>query len=563
MDIILSQTEVWQTAVSQLLFCFFVILGLVLFWRNKKPFWFVLSVSVFSALAYLILIYQAKVTWLGLIGDELFITAFLQKVAAGQFFVDYFYSNLPPFYPPLYFWLAGFFGFLFHFNGIQTAHLGIALVIFITPLLIYFGQRYYWSKDKKKIPPWHQALPAVMIFIVADWESIIFKPYEFISAVLICFWAIFLLRDLDQKSLTKQKIIFYGIVGGLIALTYYFWFFQIALVIVLFKLFSKTNFKYYYSRLFIIGCLIFLVTLPFTLPFFASYLIFGAETWQPYFFVLADLDYYLPFFSFSVFGLVAWLGLLSFIFYWRQVEIKVLAIIFFSAYLWQVMNAVIIFFFQTPFVPAKPFMFLSGTALVLALAFGITEVWEKLNLKSHKLKIILFFVGWTILATQLLFGSFAIKDSTRQRLVNIKKSIREEFINLIDELKKVKNISQLKILSSGVPQISAFLPLDYYISHNIHFSHPAANFSQRYYFIETLAKSRKPLEFYQKLKQAPFEKIDALLLLKGPDFYPVSFYLDNFPGGIEKEIRIPQTLINEQFFDKIFEDKHFVFYKVK
>ena len=70
--------------------------------------------------------------------------------------------------------------------------------------------------------------------------------------------------------------------------------------------------------------------------------------------------------------------------------------------------------------------------------------------------------------------------------------------------------------------------------------------------------------FKEWVLTSPQEKIDALLLLKGPGFYPINFWLDNYPlGGKVQEVRIPTNLIDEQYFVKLFEDKNFVFYLVK
>src|SRR3989339_775293 len=119
MALILSPLEIWQIAVIRLLFYLFIGLGVLFFFKLKKPVSFVLLIAVFLSLTYYFLIYNSELTWWGLQGDEIFVTAFMQKVASGQFFSDFFYKDLPPFYPPLYFWLIGGLGYLFNLNGIQ------------------------------------------------------------------------------------------------------------------------------------------------------------------------------------------------------------------------------------------------------------------------------------------------------------------------------------------------------------------------------------------------------------------------------------------------------------
>ena len=561
MDLVISATEVWQLAAIKLLFYLFIGLGILSWFKFRKPIIFVSLVAGFLVSTYLIIIYQAKLTWWGLQGDEIFVTAFLEKVASGHFFSDFFYTSLPPFYPPLYFWLVGGLAGLLKFNGVQAAQLGVALVLLLTPFIVYLWQKKYFSKEN--ISPWRLALAPALIFIVFDWTAVILKPYEFIAAVLVTFWAIFLLTDLQQQVLNWKKIVFYGISGGLLFLTYYFWFLPLAIAFALFKLFTPVKSRYYFSRLFFVGVLVVLISLPFTLPLSVTYLKFGAENWQSAFFIPEDLNLYLPFFQFSIFGLVSLVGLLSVIFYWSNPYIKALGLLLVSTYLWQLISLFTIFFWQAPFLPAKPFLFLGGAALAVSAAYGISEFLET-RLKNENWLTAIFILGWLILATQLLGGSFIDDAKVQNQLIATKQPPREEFVNLINKLKTVENIDRLTILSSGVPEISAYLPLDYYISYNIHFSHPAANFSERYFFISDLARAARAEDLHQKIKQAPFAEIDALLLLKGENFYPVNFWLDNYPlGGRIDEIRIPADLIDERYFAKVFEDEYFVFFRPK
>jgi len=561
MDLAIGATEIWQLAAVKLLFYLFIGLGLLFWFKFKKPILFVSLISFFVTGTYLILIYQSKLTWWGLNGDEIFVTAFLEKVASGQFFSDFFYNSLPPFYPPLYFWLIGGFGFIFGLAGIRLAQLGVTLVFLLVPFLVYFLQKQYWQKENQS--SLKLVLAPALVFILADWTAPILKPYEFLSAVLIIFWTIFLLSDLAAKSLNFKKIIIYGITGGLLFLLYYFWFLPIALAIALFKLLTKTKASYYFIRLSLVAVLVILISLPYTLPLLFSYLKFGSENWQPGFFVPENLNLYLPFFQFSFFGLVSLIGLLAVIFYWSKPYIKILGAILAAAYLWQAINLITIIFWQVPFLPDKPFLFLAGAILPISAAYGISELIGQ-KIKNRPIQNGLFILGWIILATQLLGGTFIDNPKVQNQLVIMKQPAREEFVNLINQLKKIEDINQLTILPSGVPQISAYLPVNYYISYNIHFSHPAANFSKRYYFISNLASSVNPADFYNNLKQAPFGPIDALLLFKGPDFYPINFYLDNYPlGGIETEIRIPSHLIDERYFVKVFEGEYFVFLRIK
>ncbi len=553
----ITPTEVWQLAALQLLFYLFIAWGVVFYLVWRRPIVFVILISVFSALAYLIMIWQAILPWWGLSGDEIFVHAFLEKVAAGQFWSDFFYSGLVPFYPPLYFWLVGGIAAIFNLNGITAGQLGVFLVLLLTPISIYF-----WQKSRGQENRWLLALVPSMIYVVADWSAIILKPYEFISAVLVVLWTIFLFEDIYYHRLNKISLSFYGIIGGLLFLIFYFWFFIVLIAAAIFKLIIDTDIKYYFRNLGLVWLMIFLVSLPFTLPLVITYWQLGTENWQLAWFIPEYLEIYLPFLSFSVFGLVSIMALITLVWLREKIIIRALGSLLVACYLWQAINLLTIYFWDAPFLPAKPFLFLGGAVLSIIAAYGLSEFLAE-KIKNQKLQFIFVVAGISLLASQLPFGYF-FTDHIDYNLSVMKYPLREEYVNLIDNLRNVDDLEQLTILSSGTPEISAFLPLDYYVSYNVHFSHPAANFSQRYNFVRTLAVSPEAGSFYQMLKQSPLARIDALLLLKGDGFYPINFWVDDYPlGGKAVEIKIPANLISEQYFVKVFEDRQFVFYRVK
>jgi len=489
---------------------------------------------------------------------------FLKRIASGQFFSDYFYSELPPFYPPLYFWLTGGLAGLFKLSGVRAAQLGSAIILSGMPLLVYTWQRFYWSHkgEKKKMPAWRIALTSLLIFAVADWGAVIFKPYEFASAVLVVFWTAFLLRDIRHK-LKRSQIIFYGITGGLLFMTFHFWFFIVAIACLLHLLLHRSEFTKRLLRLLSVAGISLLIASPYLVPLLLSFTFHGFENWQSAFFILEDLNLYLPFFTFSLFGFITLFGLLTLVIYRKHPYIQPLALLLVASYLWQFLNAISLLAFNWTVLPAKPFVFLAGAVLVIAAAFGVGEAINK-RFRSHGWIPALFVVGWTAYAMLLPGGLFFNQESTQQQLAVAQQPLREEFANLVGQLQQVPNLDQLTLLSSGVPEISAYLPINYYVSYNIHFSHPAAGFSQRFEFIKQLAQSDTAQEFAQAIANPPIGQIDALLLFKSPDSYPIIFQVDNFPNGVrEMQINIPTDLISEQYFAKVFEDKQFVMFRLR
>jgi len=560
----MTPVEVWQIYLLQMIFLLFLGGGLIIYWRFRRPVFFVLSVSLFSGLAYLVMIYKYHVTWWGLQGDEIFVAANLQKMAAGHFFSDFFYNFLPPFYPPLYFWVIGLIAFIFDFSGVTAAHVGIFLTIIAVPLLAYFCQRYYFKNfSGKGFLPWQSALIACLIMVVYDKTAIILKPYEFISAVLVVFWTIFLLNDLQTLPLSKKQRIFYSISGSILFLTFYFWFFIVGLAIGIYRLFSRAKFWNFYKELSIIGTSILIISAVYIVPLIYSYWRYGSENWQSGFLTMSDFNLYLPFVLFTPFGLLSLIGLISLVVYFKNNLVKALASLLIACYLWQITNALTMIFFQATFLPAKPFIFLAGTILMIAAGYGIGQVCEKLKLNIY-LKFLFFILAFVFFSNQLLFGAFIYDPSVQNQITKIKNYSKPEIAYLENKIKSVEGLEEMVVLSGGIPELSAYLPLNYYLSYNIHFSHPAAHFSQRYNFVKSLATAKDALVFYQMIKSAPLEKIDALLLFKGEGDYPFIFWIDNFPDGAKEEvIWIKAALIDLRYFNILYEDKFFILFQVK
>lgn len=112
-------------------------------------------------------------------------------------------------------------------------------------------------------------------------------------------------------------------------------------------------------------------------------------------------------------------------------------------------------------------------------------------------------------------------------------------------------------LSSGSMELNAYLPLSYYIAHNVHFSHHASLYSQRMAEIEQMSQAQTPAEFMQIIDNGYPRKIDSLLLYREndpahKDYYTLYFWRDNFPnGGKDLAIYLPQSLITDQYWQLV------------
>ncbi len=88
--------------------------------QNKTTLW-AIALGITWAVGAATLILPSHTLLWGNQGDETFQIAFMQRVIAGEPFSDFFYKDLAPFYPPLYFWVFGTIGRVMNWDGIAAA----------------------------------------------------------------------------------------------------------------------------------------------------------------------------------------------------------------------------------------------------------------------------------------------------------------------------------------------------------------------------------------------------------------------------------------------------------
>ena len=569
MDFIFSYSDIQHIVLVKLCFFLFVSLGLIGIYKKWKPIFFVILMSVTSALAYYFLVRGTALMFWGLRADEITIAAMYEMFAHGPFWGDFAYAALPPFYPPLFFWLFGLVGRLLDLNGIQIAKIASFSTILVFPIFFYLTQKFYWLKrkaqDSDKITSLVWMLGTFFLFIFVSWDAIIIKPYELISASLVILWTVFLLSELKRGFNWRSGLIF-GVTGAVLFLLFYFWFFLAAIGVALFNLFEKRVSLKNYVSLISVAILTILLASPFWLPLAKSYSLYGAENWQLGFLVVSWLSTHAPLLDFSLVGLLSFFGFCTLIFYRGRFYIRALLSLFVASYVWQLMGLVTILFFASPLQESKGFRFWDQAILALAAAYGIGRLFDYFTQKypTNKWQASLAIVGVLLLSTQLLFGTFV--DDSRVLAIRDRSSVpgREagEIVEFLDN--NYEDIYQMTILQSGIPELHAFLPINDFIYFNQHNSHPAANFSQRFYYLKSLELVQTKEEFYDKIVNTPFGGIDLLILFKNQDKYSLFFNLDNFPNEMREElIDIPQDLIDDNFFEEKFDNKDYKIFAPK
>lgn len=574
MDVLLSYNDLQHIIAVKLFFFLFIALGLVAIYQKWRFGYFLFLIGISSGLAYFFLVHQMKLMFWGLEADEITIAAMYEMFAHGSLLSDFAYASLPPFYPPLWFWIFGLIGKFLNYNGIQIAKIGAVGAIVFYPVLFFLIQKRFWLKnqmaDRAKEAPGALAwfLSAIFLFVFIDWDAVIIKPYELVSASLVVLWTVLLIYQLHQNKLKGMRVIVFGITGGILFLLFYFWFFLAAIGIALFNLFAgkKIEYKKYFSLL-ATGIVVLVVGAFYWAPLIRVYIERGSENWQLGFFVTEWIATTGPLFDLSLRGLLMMVGFAALIIWRQHLYIRGLLSLFAASYLWQLMGLFTILFLASPLQESKGFYFFNRAILALALAYGIERLWGYLKKRYPQAawQQSVAIVGLIFLSTQLIFGTFADQTKvlkTREHARALEPKM-EELIGFLEN--NYADIYKKITLHSSLTPLHAFLPLNDFIYFNQHNSHPAAQFSERLAYIKSLALINSPDEFYWATKKTPFGAIDLFIFYTGdPDYYPIYFHLDDFPYQLkELVVNIPRKLFNEEYFDKKFENKNYTVFQPK
>jgi hypothetical protein len=550
----------------KLLLLLFIAVSFYLIFKRKNPIYFLGLTGIISATSYFLLMNNLQLPFWGLQGDEITIAAMYNAFAHVGFGADFAYHNLPPFYPPAFFWIFSFIGKLFNLNGIVIFKLAAFSFFLFFPLALYYFQKYLLREKTlgifgEKMPgAMFMFLVPLLVITVLDKDLLFGKPYEIITAVATMFWYISLYIKIISGKLNNKQILIHGLIAGIIFMVYYLWliFAAIALFILGFKDNSKKLFQYFFV-LFKTMLVALVVALPFLVPMIVNYIKNGMESWQTSFFTPSGLNLWLPMFQLNgINSLILLFGLGVLILYRQRIFIKQLGCLLLVAFIWWGIGMAMLLIFKTPFQEFRGFYVWSPVILTIAAAYGFERIFLYFKINDNKnVYAVVCVIGVMYFASQSIFGFFVDDPIVRMRRVESRKA-NQAVVDLINYLTQDKLVSSRLTLHT-TPQITAFLPINHLLYFNQHNNNPGAIFSKRYEYVQALANSQSGDELYSKIKNCPYGELERFIFYSDKESYYLYFHLDKIIEGIEeKEIKFDKKLFLSNNFRQVYNQNGYV-----
>jgi hypothetical protein len=543
-------------AIARLALGVSVILLLFFAFKVRRQSVWALGIGLTWAFGAATLLFPAHTLLWGNQGDETFQIAFMERVISGNPFSDFFYANLAPFYPPLYFWIFGTLGRIFNWDGISAAQWGTCITYALLPIVaLGFAKLCLWNK--------RESLTTLLLTIgtltLLPTEALLLKPYETAAALLSVLWVVAFTKLLHEP--TWKLRITLGVTGGIIFLLYYFWFILLIPAMIILIIAHQKNTKEHIISFGTIGVGVTLIASPFLIPYITNLITLGQENYQSVYFFPSDAHLYAPWLSFSLFGFVTLASIATFIKKeWSETQKATLALGA-SIAAWYIAQLLILSFEGKSIMLSKPFLFLGGMTLLLPLAEWIATWWEtqdsswRRNLSPRILAAAVIILTPT-LPNGLFLDDTKIQTQLEQNLQPTASSYVAENITVF-----VPDYASRIWLTSGLQDLSGRISLTYYLAWNPHFSHPSAHWGSRLKEIKNVSELTNPTD-----ATAAFDTlgINALLLYKATDennqiYYPFFYEDDAWPNGTQsKEIHINPKLFSQNNWQIAHEDNEWI-----
>lgn len=484
--------------------------------NNVKNYILLILISVFGFITIRLIFNGTPFSVNGFWGDQAFRIAYLLKLMTNSAPVDFYYKELAPFYPPLYFYLLAGLGRWLSLEAYELSKIGLSLVFLIMPFLLF----YSWRPVVGKFRSVYISL-AMFIVTLIGFNFAFFNPYEFIGTVLFIPWWLYFMEGYHHRLRRLFSYIIGGITGGLLFCLYPYPFFIGGLYLIIFSLVTIIRFDKIHFQKIINNWIVVSATAVFSvwywLPAFLDVMKFGGKPGNQEWFHIGRTGINLELTDFSWLGLVLLMSIAIAVYKYKSKLNRVVVnfIIFTLGFylLGALLNLV-----DHPINIAKTvtlLVYLPGVLLGLLLSNGFR------SLKKNRR----YFTS-AILTILLVLSTISFIGLARHN--QVKSARTSEVLDWnISKATKVKLTG--KVVLSGEEKLTAFYPVFLFSAVNQHYSHPASRYYQRYQLISMLSHVYDPYLMNLVLSYNKYIGIDFVLPQVRENKFIFPFVLSSYP----------------------------------
>ena len=510
---------------------FFVVL-LAMWWRapltlRLKGFMGAVGTGIYAAVTIALFFDGSSFGYNAYWGDGKFRIAQILHFMVFGWGTDFFYKDLPTFYPPAYYYALASIGDFLSIKAHEAVRVGHLLVAFFMPICLYYLYR-------RIVAPVTAALIALASMLIAPVGASYFllTPHQFIGDALFLPWWLVFVEGVGTSRRRWWHLVSGSLLGAVIFATYFYPFFIVAFLLLLkialgpvVKWWRWTRRQWTDALAVMIGAAI--ISSPYWFPVLRSIVAHGIDRSRGGWHHLDSPGVDFAFLQFTLAGAVALAGILYLARRPGRPIHRAILMLFSSSLLFYLFGSItgavgpefnlIKLHDLVSIIAAVPAGLLAATALR----------WSRRQGRSRYVTYVLATAICLVLVGQL-------HSLARHQGIITARTAKAPTFGLSE-----KSATALagKVVLTGHEELFSFYPAFTFIAQNEHYSHPAAQFASRYEFLAHLSQVRNPYLFAAALAHNRFSEVDYFfpLLEKGKYLMRISF--SNYPDRhITKQI---------------------------
>ncbi|MDZ4723885.1 MAG: arabinofuranosyltransferase [candidate division Zixibacteria bacterium] len=483
-------------------------------------------------------------------GDNKFRLAMILKFATVSAVKDYYYKDLPLFYPPIYYWLLAFFSKLMSIDAYKMMKIGSQYIYLLSPPLLFVMWR-------RILDPFRAFLVAALTVLICSSDNPLqlYRPHAFLGNSFFLPWWLLYIEQVKPKKEDWKFYVSGGLIGAIIFATYFYAFFIGALAIVarstIFRKWSLINPPTFsLTRAWAILALGALISFPYWLPSMQSVWEFGSDRSRGDWHHSGSTGISFSFLSFSLVGLLFLAG----IFYGIKRRRTSL-----NRGLLVLLAAVPIYFLIGSVLGAldHPINLIKSQDFLQFLAAPLIGLWVAAMIRADRFRIKARFIVPAAVVVLLVVLVSRFGNHIREVSVKTARTAQVQTWNTDpDEMRQRAG----SVFLSGHEEFFVFYPVYTFISINEVYSHPAARFIQRYELLYLTQFISDPYLFNIVLRHNKYDAVDYFMPRKVNDQLEVTIALSHYPNLLAvRNLHYPpgflydSTLFRKQTGDLLFE----------
>ncbi len=458
---------------------------------------------------------------------------------------DFYYKDLPTFYPPLYYFLQSLYARIFSVEAYKMAKIGQMLIFALLPFILF----YFW---RRIVTPLQAGLITLFAFLYSNYAGSLqyFSPHSFVAYALFIPWWLFYIERITKPVATWKFYISGGIIGALLFATYFYAFFIGA--VWLFLRFTYVQLSRRRSRP---GG----YSLAGALRVLAASALFSAPYWLPVIFSIVKngIDrsrggwYHIGYpgidFQFIIFSFEGLALLIGIIFIFRRVQRPLnLSLAVF------VLTVLIIHFLGSlsgalgiSINLAKSTDLFTHQLAAPIIGLWLTGLYRKEKLFHSTIRVTPILICALLLVFMNNLSGIAKSDATKKARTADVPNWNTDY----EEMQARKG----SVFLNGNYEFQSFYPVYSFLTLNELYSHPASRYFQRYEFLYHLQSIKDPYLFNLFLQHNIFDKVDFFMPQNIDGKVGVRAAFSNYPNkGYIKTLRFePGCIKDTALFTKV------------